>query len=130
MTKKPRFFCTKVEVRKSGRQGRGMFATQKIKSGEWIEVAPTLLIPPSEADELLTTFLAHYIFRTDRGRRYVVGLGSTSLFNHSARPNAEFFVSQHMVKIKATRAIRVGEEVLVAYGWTDREWQGVGGYVG
>ena len=123
-----RFFLSpKVQVGDSGQKGRGMFTRQAVRRGEVLEVAPALLVPGNEADELLTTFLAHYIFRTDKGDRYVVGLGYTSLFNHAARPNAEFFVDNVAVTIKATRAIAAGAEVTVSYGWTKREWATIGG---
>ena len=123
------FLSSKVQVGDSGRKGRGMFAVAPIRKGETIEVAPSLLVPSAEADEMLTTFLAHYIFQTDRGDRYVIGLGYTSLFNHAARANAEFFVTNLAVKVKAMRAIAAGAEVTVSYGWTKREWATIGGCI-
>lgn len=131
MTKQrlPRFFQRDVEVRPTRRKGRGMFATVEIPARTIIERAPVLLIPGDEADEMLTSFLAHYIFRTDRGRQFVIGLGYTSLYNHSRSPNAEFSVSKDALFIKARRRIRPGEEVTVAYGWTANEWAQVGGRI-
>ena len=126
--RKLRFFISpKVQVGISGAKGRGIFAVAAIKRGEVIEVAPALLIPPDEAEEQLTTSLAHYVFRTDRGDRYVLGLGYASLFNHTSRANAEFFVTNLAVTIKATRAIAVGSEITVNYGWTKNEWANIGG---
>ena len=112
---------TKVRVRSAGPKGRGVFASSPIRRGECIERSAALLIPKEEADDLLASFLAHYIFRTDQGRSYVIGLGSTSLFNHSASPNAEFSVTRETVSVKATRDIAMGHEITVDYGWTKRE---------
>jgi SET domain-containing protein len=122
-----RYFSRKVVVGRSGAKGRGMFAAGAIARGEVIEVAPVLIVPTDEADDLLTTFLGHYIFRTDRGDRYVIGLGTVSLFNHGRRPNAEFHVTLHQIKIQARQRIEAGDEVTVSYGWTAREWNMIGG---
>lgn len=117
----------KVAVGPAGTKGRGVFATAPIRKGETIEVSPALLIPREEADEFLTTFMAHYIFRTDRGQRYVIALGFGSLFNHDPKANAEFFVERTHVRITAIKAIPVGREVTVNYGWTKKEWATIGG---
>jgi SET domain-containing protein len=106
-----------------------MFAAAPIPRGAVIEVAPVLLIPAAEADDLLTSFLGHYIFRTDRGHRYVIGLGTTSLFNHGLRPNAEFYVTTKRIRIQALKPIKTGAEVTVSYGWTAREWAMIGGRI-
>lgn len=115
-----------IEIRQSPGKGRGVFATRAIKRGEVIEVAPAVVVPTRQDDELIKTFLEHYLFQSDDGTRYVVGLGYASLINHGDRPNAEFFVDIDRITIKATRAIQKNAEVTVDYGWTAREWATIG----
>ena len=125
----PRSFSgpRKVAVKPAGSKGRGVFAALPIRKGETIEIAPALLIPREESDEFLATFLAHYIFKTDRGQRYVLALGFASLFNHDRKPNAEFFVERSHIRIAAIKAIPTGREITVDYGWTKQEWATIGG---
>ena len=94
--------------------------------GEVIEVAPALLVPVAEGDALAASFLGHYMFQTDNRRRYVIGLGLTSLINHGENANAEFHISVDSIKITATRAIGIGAEITIDYGWRREEWASVG----
>lgn len=117
---------SKIVVRASPGKGRGVFTTRKIRAGEVIEEAPVLLVPRDQNDTLANTFLAHYMFQTDNGKRYVIALGLVSMLNHGDDANAEFFVSSDMITIKATRAISSNAEVTVDYGWRGEEWRAVG----
>jgi SET domain-containing protein len=116
----------KITVKSSKGKGRGVFATARIRAGEVIETAPVLLVPKDQADVLAATFLGHYMFQTDNGRHYVIGLGLTSMVNHDDQPNAEFFATIDHVVVKATRAIAVGAEITIDYGWGQAEWASVG----
>jgi len=114
-------------VRRSPGKGRGIFTAAPIARGEVVEVAPVLLVPKAQAEDLLVSFLSHYMFSTDAGGRIVIGLGYTSLYNHSRRPNCDFTVTCASLTIRALRSIDAGQEVTVSYGWTAREWDLVGG---
>jgi SET domain-containing protein len=116
----------KIEARPSKGKGRGVFALRAIGRGEVIETAPALLVPRSQGDDLITSFLSHYMFQTDAGGRYVIGLGFTSLFNHGDKPNAEFYASMDRIVIKARRPIAAGAEITVDYGWSESEWEAIG----
>jgi SET domain-containing protein len=114
---------TAVEIRYSPGKGRGVFATRDIAAGDVIECAPALTIPKQDIDHALATFLKFYVFQTDDGRNYVVGLGWVSIINDGGRKaNCEFFVTRDALAIKATRRIRSGQEVLSDYGWNKAEW--------
>ena len=114
---------TGVEIRYSPGKGRGVFATRAIARGEVVETAPALTIPKSDVDHALATFLQYYVFQTDDGKHYVVGLGWVSIINHGGRKaNCEFFVTRDTLSIVATRPIKAGSEVLSDYGWTKAEW--------
>jgi SET domain-containing protein len=121
----------KIEARPSPGKGRGIFARQAIRKGEVIERSPILLVPRGhEGPVLAETILGRYMFQTDDGLRYVIALGYASLYNHGDEANAEFFVSNEAIVIKATRAIRRGAEVCLDYGWGPADWEAAGLPVG
>jgi tRNA-specific adenosine deaminase 3 len=125
--RKPKFkIPTKVEVRYSPGKGRGVFATKPIRRGEAIEVAPSLMVPASDEARLAGSFLRHYLFQTDDGRHYVVAMGYVAIANHSDDANATFDITTEASTIRATKSIRVGQEVCVDYGWTEAEWHAMG----
>jgi SET domain-containing protein len=113
---------TKVEVRYSPGKGRGVFATKRIRRGEVIEAAPSLVVPSGDTKRIETSFLKHYIFQTDSGFDYVVATGYVAIANHDDDNNAEFFVSREVSSVRAVKTILPGEEVTVDYGWTENEW--------
>jgi len=123
------FISSKVRVCRSPGKGRGVFTTAEVARGEVVEVAPVLLVPKEQAEDLLVSFLSHYMFSTDAGGRIVLGLGYTSLYNHSRRPNCDFTVTRARLTIRALRPITAGQEITVCYGWTAREWEQVGGRI-
>ena len=120
--------ATKIEVRPSTGKGRGVFAMAAVRRGEIIESAPVLLVPTAQNDTFVASFLGHFMFQTDDGRRYAIGLGFSSMINHSDDANAVFSVSTERIVIHARRAIAAGAEVTVDYGWTAAEW-GQAGFV-
>lgn len=125
--RKERFKATeKLEVRRSPGKGRGVFTLKPVRKGEILETAPVLLVPAADADDLLTSFLRHYLFQTDDGRHYVIGMGFTSFINHGDDPNAAFDVSNDRLVVRALRAIPKGTEVTFDYGWNDDEWADAG----
>ena len=92
-----------VTIKKSSLDGHGLFATRKIKSGEWIgviHVRPGNYVP----SDLPHNFKQGYI-RTPLG-----GFG-----NHSDDPNCMKFESYEMWWIKAGRDIKENEELTWKY---------------
>jgi SET domain-containing protein len=117
---------TKICVRLIKGKGRGVVTTRRIRAGEEIETAPVLIVPKEQIELLSSSFLVHYMFQSDNGKHLVIGLGLTSMVNHGADPNAEFFVSNECIVVKARRAIPSGAEVTVDYGWRAEEWASIG----
>ncbi len=115
-----------VTIRTSKGKGRGVFATRRFRAGEVIEAVPALLVPKDQAAALVNSFLGHYMFKTDNKKHLVIGLGITSMLNHGADANAEFFASIDSITIKARRAIPVGAEVTIDYGWGEADWALIG----
>jgi len=106
-----------VEIKRTGKKGRGVFALKDFKKGEIVESCPVINITPKERKRLEKTQLSHYIYpwRSTRGAALVLGYGS--IYNHSFSPNADWkqnFKTQSMV-FRAIKSIKKGEEILVNY---------------
>jgi len=117
----------KIKVKHSAGKGRGIFATRPIRRGEVIETAPALVVPRRSRKSLEASFLKHYMFQTDDGRDYVLGMGYVAIANHSSIPNAEFDVTADMVTLRAIKSIASGHEITLDYGWDEADWADIGG---
>lgn len=108
----------KIEVKSAGAKGRGVFATASIKKGELIETSPYIEVPAKDHDVIAETMLENYWYHV-RGKVRAIGLGLTSLYNHSLKPNADFRVVSvnKTVSIIALRQIKKGEEIVFDYGY-------------
>ncbi len=112
-----------IEIKASKGKGRGVFATRRFRAGEIIETAPALTVPKAEVEILAKTYLGSYLFTTDNGKNLVLGLGIASMFNHDDEANAEFDVFVDCISIRAKRAIPIGQEITIHYGWRAKEWE-------
>ena len=106
-----------VEVKKTGKKGRGVFAIKDFNPGEIVENCPVINITPKERKIVEKTIFDYYIYpwRSTRSGSLVLGYGS--LYNHSFNPNADWkqnFKTQSMV-YRAVRPIKKGEEITVNY---------------
>jgi SET domain-containing protein len=94
--------------------GLGLFARVPIRRGQFIVRYSGRKIPTEAADELDTRYLfelnARWTIdgasRKNRGR-YI---------NHSCRPNAEVYFVRHVIKIRAIKNIKPGDEITYHYG--------------
>jgi len=94
--------------------GLGLFTRVPIKRGQFIVRYSGRRIPTDTADDLDTRYLFEINTRwtidgsSRRNRaRYI---------NHACRPNAEAYFVKHMIKIRAIRNIKPGEEITYHYG--------------
>jgi len=94
--------------------GLGLFATTTIKPGEYIEyIGP--IISNKEAESLKK---ARYLFEIN-SKWTINGAPRENLaryINHACDPNCESIQHNKRVFIKATRAIKPGEELTYDYG--------------
>ncbi|MBK6938020.1 MAG: SET domain-containing protein-lysine N-methyltransferase [Chitinophagaceae bacterium] len=107
-----------IEIKQSPLHGLGVFACQVFKPGAVIETAPVILMEQQDKDFLQTTMLFSYYFVVgDVKFPVVLGLGYSSLFNHSYQANAEYSISLKgsYIKIKACKTINPGEEIMLNY---------------
>ncbi len=96
------------------RAGLGLFATVPIKKGQFIVRYSGRKIPTDSVDDLDTRYLFEINTRwtIDGSNRR----NRARYINHSCRPNAEAYFVKHMIKIRAIRTIRPGDEITYHYG--------------
>jgi SET domain-containing protein len=114
-----------VEVKKSGMEGKGVYAVQPIKAGDVIGVFGGVVIPEAKLDELARTVPAEklnidhamyiypgFIMLHD----YENGCDPLCFINHSCDPSAKVV---NGIVLKAVRDIPKGEEISWNYKETD-----------
>jgi len=112
----------RIQVRKSGVHGKGVFALRDIPEGERIIEYVGEIITWKEAqrrhpwnpDDPNHTFYFH----VDEGRVIDAAVGGNAArwINHSCNPNCEADEQEGRVFIKSLRNIRAGEELNYDYG--------------
>src|SRR5262245_23412151 len=116
-----------IEVRRTRKRGRGVFARKPIRKGTVIERVPVILVPLKEIySRAPRSKLADYVFIRDRDTVAVV-LGYGSLYNHSYNPNAKYYDSSRLTQVfEAIRDIGPGEEITVNYNGSASDRRKVG----
>lgn len=109
------------EIRRSAIQGRGAFATRRIRKGERIIEYSGERISNAEADKRYDDerMRRHHTYLFTLTQRTVVdgGVGGNEsrFINHSCDPNCEAVIEDGRIWIDARRAIRKGEELAYDY---------------
>ncbi|MFD0960216.1 SET domain-containing protein [Paenibacillus chungangensis] len=95
---------------------RGVFATQDIKKGTLIHVAPVISYLNEDHVHIEKTILGDYAYSYGANHSAIL-LGYGSLFNHSYTPNASFELNfdNLTVEFYAHTDIKENEEVLTNY---------------
>src|SRR6185436_12132578 len=103
----------KIYIRNISKNHRGVFAKEKIKKGEIIEICPVIPIPKKQVKALEKTFLTNYYFHWSTRNQPAIVLGFGSLYNHSYSPNAEHDerIKKKEMVFRALRDIKKGEEI-------------------
>jgi SET domain-containing protein len=107
-----------TEIKKSPLHGHGAFAKKDCRPGTIIEIAPVILLSQEEKELLRHTLLFAYYFVIDHPEHAIaVGLGASSMFNHSYAANAEYSIAieDQAITIRARKRIRKGEEITLNY---------------
>jgi len=110
---------TKIEVKESPNKGLGVFAKEKIFSGETIETTPLLKLKVQHNSDVLSDYRFYYP-RQGNTQTYVVALGYGSLYNHNNQNNADWRDGGDMIfEFFALRDIEPGEEIYLKYGGSE-----------
>lgn len=107
-----------IYIKKSPLHGQGVFAKKDCRPGNIIELAPVILLSHAERELLRHTMLFGYYFVIDNPDYAIaMGLGDSSLFNHSNAANAEYMISieNQVITVTACKHIRRGEEITLNY---------------
>jgi SET domain-containing protein len=109
------FFNQKITVKDTPDMGRGVFASEDIKAGETIEVAPILVLQFEDFIDTKWNLLFEYYFWMDD--EVVLALGYGSLYNHSKGNNAEYEINikNKSIAFKAIKNIKKGQEIFFNY---------------
>lgn len=100
-------------VKKIKGKGRGVLALSSIKKDTLIESCPVVLFPVKLGNNHM---LEGYAFRWTK-THVALALGNGSLYNHSYKPNAEYFQDKKSgtLEVYALRNIKPGEEICFNY---------------
>lgn len=114
------YVLPEAEIKNTPGKGRGVFAKKSYEKDELIERAPTFTCEVSLIDDLYRfndgrTIFHDYVF-TQMGIAHV-GLGWSSIYNHSKNNNAHWkvFNEDSTVEIRARKPIEAGEEITILY---------------
>jgi uncharacterized protein len=96
------------------RAGLGLFARVPIRKGQFIVGYSGRRIRTETADDLDTRYLFEINTRwtIDGATRR----NTARYINHSCRPNAEVYFVKHVIKIRAIKNIKAGDEITYHYG--------------
>lgn len=105
----------RTKIKKDPKKGRGVFADEYISKGDRIEVCQLLILNYNDICEGLEGYVYQY-----SATKVALALGNGSLYNHSERPNANFYFDtrKKVLILEAKRGIFPGEEISINYGYT------------
>lgn len=105
-----------LEVRKTKKFGRGLYAKRNIKKGEIVERSPVVVIHNQQG--VTSTIINTYVFEWRRDSS-ALALGLGSLFNHKNRANVSYnpVFSENEIIFVATKNIKKGEQCFIDYGY-------------
>ena len=107
------------EIRGSGIQGKGAFATRRIRKGTWIVEYTGARITHEVADRIYNDGSTHtFLFAVDEHTVIdaTEGGGDARFINHSCDPNCAAYVQNGRVFIEAVKNIQPGVELSYDYG--------------
>ena len=105
-------------IMETDQRGRGVFTTEAIPAGTTIEIAPVIVLNPSERAVVDSTLLHDYIFEWGVDEKQAaVALGYVSIYNHSVDANCKYDMDfEHKtIQIQTKREIKVDEELCINY---------------
>jgi SET domain-containing protein len=105
-------------VKVTDQYGRGVYATDNIDSGRWIECAEVLALNEADTALVNNTDLKDYTFKFDDKTDCLV-LGNGEIYNHAGNPNVSYTLmninSRFQMVFKAIKDIKVGEQLFIDY---------------
>ena len=118
-----------LTIAPSQNRGRGVFATELIKAGTLIEIAPVIVVDKVQRKKLEETLLYDYIFEWGEDHQNAaIGLGYVSIYNHGIMPNCRYDMDYdaETISITTIKDIAIGEELFINYNEEGAEEKPVG----
>jgi hypothetical protein len=126
------YFMDGIKANKSDIGGRGVFSQYDVMPGHIFEISPAIYLPHHREIEpedrpIINTYLfevtseqeaCHTWDQLESRTGVLIGLGYTSLYNHSETPNATYYTNKNSIGIVSIKKIAVGEEIFIDYGWS------------
>lgn len=105
----------KIRICRSPVQGWGVFTKEDIAKYEILEESPIIIVDNEELGNPHN--LIRYFASLKGHHSQFIGLGSGSLYNHSADPNVEWYVDgvNYIQIYYAIKDIKAGEELFSCY---------------
>jgi SET domain-containing protein len=105
-------------------KGRGVFTRERIPANTVVEIAPVIVMPHADREQLDKTLLHDYIFEWGKEKdKCAMALGLIPIYNHSYKSNCEYFMDYEdsSIMVKTVRVIENGEELTINYNgdWND-----------
>lgn len=92
--------------------GHGVYAKEEIGKGEFVEMAPVIVVDGMPSDDNLARYFVSWT------GKFGIGLGWTMLYNHSDNNSCVYSSNFHenLIGIMTVRDILPGEQLTVDYG--------------
>lgn len=108
-------------VKNTKTMGRGVFAGKNYYPGDLVEIAP-IIFWDEDSDKLVQeSDLRFYVFegRSGSSGPSVLGLGYSSLYNHSEHANVTYKIvpKKNTIVFRARTKIRKGDQLFINYGY-------------
>lgn len=108
----------KTQIKFTEEFGRGIYADQEIKSGQWVECAEILALNDQDTVMVNNTELKCYTFKLDDNSDCLV-LGNGELYNHSDNPNVSYRLlhinGRSQMVFKAIKNIQKNDQLFIDY---------------
>lgn len=100
--------------------GRGVFASQRIKKNELIEICLVYVLPRKDYPVVKKTTLRNYYFMWGKVTAAIC-FGFGSFYNHSYEPNATYKkrIKEKLIEFIAIKNIKKDDEITVNYNYGD-----------
>ncbi len=108
-----------IEVRRSARHDRGLFATRDLAPGQLVAVCSVLLLDAEDRVAVEDTPVANMLVEWDDDGTAGLPLGDIALINHADTPNCELVTDDTgpwpTVELWCCRAVTCDEELTIDY---------------
>ena len=108
-----------IEIKKTRKMGRGLFAAVDLPEDVIIEVSPAVVYKFSKKFHPTD----RYTFEWSK-TEVALALGLGSLFNHSVRPNVDWRNrgDNSTIEFFTIRPVKAGRQLFIDYGYDPLDW--------